>query len=176
MTAFVFFTVLTVSIDSFVCGFSLSLSKGKTFLIAPIIALTVFIMCVFTNYLTLAFQDVLTETTASLSGIILILVGVFNLIKKDEKTSPSNASIVRQSLLSGFAVGMDGALGNLSLALMGYNSIWIPISIALTHGIMISLGILLSRIKFVQKFAAVSAFAPLVLIGLGAYKLLGFFI
>ena len=176
MTPFVLITILSVSIDSFVCGFSLSFKKGRIFLIPITIALTVFAMCLFANYLTYALSGFLTETTANLSGLILIIVGIVNLVKKDKNSIASDTTIIKQSFIAGIAVGFDGAFANLSLALMGYNDFLVPLTIALTHALAIYLGLLLSKTKLAQKFGKFDFLPPLILIILGAYKLLGFFI
>jgi putative Mn2+ efflux pump MntP len=179
MICFLLLTALTVSIDSFVCGFSLSLKGGKKLPIILGIVLTVFAMCLTTNYLTVIFANSLSEKTASLGGLILIGVGIFNLVKKDDKKTTAkkhSRSAVLESLVSGFAVGLDGAIANLSLSLMGLNAFYMPVIIALTHGLMISLGVILARVPWVRKIAKIGFIPPLILILLGGYKLLGFFI
>jgi len=173
---FLFLTAITVSIDSFICGFSLALKGGKKSLVVILITLTVFLMCLITNYLAEALSSVLTEETASLSGLILIGVGTFSLLKKEQPLNIENRNFIKQVLLSGFAVGVDGALANLSLSLMGYNQFYVPIIIAVMHGAMIGFGILLSENKISKKIAKVSFIAPLILILLGIYKLLGLFL
>lgn len=175
MIYFLLITALTVSIDSFVCGFSLSLTNNKKLPLILGIALTVFIMCAAVNYATAFFADKLTEKTASLGGIILIAVGIYNLLKSDNDTIKERSTL-SQALISGFAVGLDGALANLSLALMGMNAFYVPITIAVMHALMIALGIALSQTSIVKKFAKIGFLPPIVLILLGAYKLLGFFI
>ena len=171
-------TAITVSIDSFICGFSLSLKGGKKLPIIFGIAFTVYAMCLATNYFALIFANKLNEKTACFSGLILIGIGLYNLLKKDDngKTINSNHCALVESLISGFAVGIDGALANLSLSLMGINAFYVPIIIALMHGIMIALGVLLARIPFVKNFAKIGVLPPFILIFLGGYKLLGFFI
>ena len=177
MTYYLILTALTVSIDSFVCGLSLSLSLKRKLPLVIGIVFTVLIMCALTNYLTLIFTDTITETTASLGGLILIGVGVYNLLKKkDETTSLHYSNSIKLSLITGFAVGLDGALANLSLSLMGINAFYVPITIAVMHGVMITLGILLSQMKFVKKIAKIEFVPPIILILLGVYKLLGLFI
>ena len=94
MIYFLLITALTVSIDSFVCGFSLSLCNGKKLPIIIGIALTVFVMCLAVNYATLFFADKITEKTACLGGIILISVGIYNLLKKN-KSNVSNESSLK---------------------------------------------------------------------------------
>ena len=175
MIYYLILTALTVSIDSFLCGFSLSLSKTKKFPLVIIITLTVFLMCLITNYLTYALTGILTEKTASLGGLILIAVGIFNLVKKDSETK-SHKSFLAEALSVGFAVGLDGAFANLSLALMGINAFYVPITIAITHGIMIALSIVLSETNVSKKIGKFGFVAPIILIILGAYRLISLFI
>ncbi len=176
MIYFFLLTAITVSIDSFVCGFSLSFTTNKKLPVILGIALTVFVMCLITNYLTFLFVDKITEKTASLGGIILIGVGIYNLLKKEDVKSLKPRSALKQSILTGIAVGIDGATANLSLSLMGLNAIYVPITIAVCHALMIWLGILLAKIIPPSKFAKIGFLPPLILILLGGYKLLGLFI
>ncbi len=176
MIYFFLLTAITVSIDSFVCGFSLSFTTNKKLPVILGIALTVFVMCLITNYLTFLFVDKITEKTACLGGIILIGVGLFNLLKKDDEQTLKTRSALKQSIITGFAVGIDGATANLSLALMGLNAIYVPLTIAVCHALMIWLGIILAKIIPPSKFAKIGFLPPLILILLGGYKLLGLFI
>ncbi len=177
MIYFLLLTALTVSIDSFVCGFSLSLSGGKKLPIIIGITLTVYVMCLITNYLTAVFADKLSEKTACLGGLILIGVGVYNLLKKDKDVKDGKKrGILTQSLVSGFAVGLDGAIANLSLSLMGLNAFYVPLTIAVMHALTISLGVILARAPTIRKFAKIEFIPPVILILLGGYKLLGLFI
>ncbi len=169
-------TSFFVSVDSFVCGFSLSLSKKKKLPVVSGIALTVLIMCLVTNYSTAFFADKITQKTASLGGLILIGIGVYNLLKKKSAENTEWKGTFSQSIITGFAVGLDGALANLSLSLMGMNEFYVPLTIALIHALMIYLGILLSQTKIAKKFAKIEFLSPVILILLGGYKLLGLFI
>ncbi len=175
MIYFLLLTAITVSIDSLVCGFSLSLKSGKRLPVVLGIALTVFIMCAITNYGAMFLTKVITEQTASLGGLILVGVGLYNLIKKDTDDIPQRG-LIAQTFISGFAVGLDGAFANLSLSLMGMNAFYVPVIIAVTHALMIALGTVLSQTSFVKKFAKFEFIPPLILILLGVYKLLGLFI
>ncbi len=174
MIYFLLLTAFTVSIDSFVCGFSLSLGGGRKLPILFGIFLTVLAMCLFTNYAALLFAGKVTERTASLGGLILIGVGIFNLCKKNKEQSTGSG--IRQVLVSGFAVGLDGAMANLSLSLMGLNALYVPVIIALMHFVMIGLGVYLAGSRWLQKVSKISFIAPLILILLGVYKLIGFFL
>ncbi|MBR5388359.1 MAG: manganese efflux pump [Clostridia bacterium] len=175
MTFFLLLTAFTVSIDSFVCGFSLSFESRKRLPVVVIIATTVFIMCVTVNYAAHVFDGLLSEKTANLGGIGLVAIGLYNLFKK-EKTDTPKGSIVRQSFVTGFSVGLDGAFANLSLALIGINAFYVPLTIALMHAILIYLGMTLSKIKCVGKIEKFSFIPPLILIALGLYKIICAFI
>lgn len=176
MIYFLLITALMVSIDSFACGFSLSFLKGKKVFIVLGITITVFVMCLFSNYLATFLNGFLTEKISSLGGLILIGVGVYNLLKKDDTSLKDNKGIIKQSLISGFAVGLDGAVANLSLAIMGINAFYVPVVIALMHALTISFGILLANSIFARKLSKVNFLPPLILILLGVYKTLSFFI
>ncbi len=169
-------TALAVSLDSFVCGLALSIGNHKKTWLVILITLTVFIMCLIANYAGYLLQDVLTEKIASLGGILLVLIGVCNLLKKEENISNNTIdSFFIQSVLVGFAVGLDGAIGTFSLSLMGINSFYVPLTIALTHGIMIALSVALSQTSFFEKISRFKFIPPILLILLGIYKTLGFF-
>lgn len=177
MLCYIILTALTVSIDSFVCGFSLSCLKNKKTPIVFGIAATVFVMCALANYLTCFLAGKITEKNVSLGGLVLIGVGVFNLLKKrSAENEKALSNSFYQSLITGFAVGLDGAFANLSLSLMGLNAFYVPVIIAVMHAVMICLGILLSKTAIARKFAKIEFVPPLVLILLGGYKLLGLFI
>ncbi len=176
MIYFFLLTALTVSLDSFVCGFSLSFTTNKKTPVILGIALTVFVMCLITNYLTVFFVDKITERTACLGGIILVGVGLYNLLQIDDGQPLKPRGVVKQSIIIGFAVGIDGATANLSLSLMGLNAFYVPLTIAFFHAVMIWLGILLAKIIPRSTIAKIEFVPPLVLIILGGYKLLGLFI
>ena len=175
MLSILFLTAFTVSIDSFFCGFSLSSGKKNKYTIVPIIGVTVFIMCLIANYSAMLLSNVLTEKTAALGGIILIGIGLYNLLRKDKPTSKEHSPYM-QAFLSGIAVGVDGSMANLSLSLMGINAFYVPVTIALLHAGLIALGIFLSEKVFTEKLHKLKFFAPLILMGLGIYKVIGFFI
>lgn len=176
MIYFLLLTAFTVSIDSFFCVFTLSLNGKKKFQIIPIIALTVFLMCLLTNYLAKLFAPYLTERTASLGGIILIVIGIYNLLTCDKEVSLSNDKFTKQAFFAGFAVGLDGAAANLSLSILGINAFFVPVVIALTHALASLLGVLLSSFSSKLNFERFKFIPPLLLILLGGYKLTFFFI
>ncbi len=171
MIYFLFITAFTVSIDSLICGFSLSLGKGKKLPFVIGISLTVLVMCLITNYGALLFKDYLNEKSTIIGGIILVLVGIYNLTYG--KKQVSNKSAFVQSFITGFAVGIDGALANLSLSLMGINAFYVPPFIALMHAVMIYVGSTLSQSKISKKIFKLDFLPPLILILLGLIKITG---
>ena len=175
MIFFLILTALTVSIDSLVGGFSLSMKAKNKLPIIVGIGLTVFVMCLITNYGTMFLTPIINERTASLGGVVLIGVGLYNLLNKSDNSIKEHNTLT-QILLTGFAVGLDGAFANLSLSLMGINEFYVPVIIALTHALMISLGVFLAETSLVKKLAKIEFVAPVILILLGVYKLLGLLI
>ena len=109
---------------------------------------------------------------------ILIGVGVYNLKKKkgEKDDVKVNGGILKQAVITGFAVGLDGALANLSLSLMGINQFYVPVVIAIMHALLIALGTLLAQTPIAKKFGKIEFLPPVILILLGGYKLLGLFI
>ena len=176
MNYYLILTALTVSIDSFLCGFSLSINNNKKFTLVGTITLIVFIMCLITNYGAILLQNILTEKTTSFGGLVLIGIGIYNLLKPNDNTSISNKNFIIQSISAGFAVGLDGAIANLSLSLMGINTLQVPLTIAVCHGLMLFLSVILAKTKIAQKIGKLNFVAPIILICLGLYKALGFFI
>ena len=166
-----FLTAFTVSIDSFICGFSLSLNSRKKLPIVLTIFFTVLIMCLITNFSAKYLKNTFLDKTTVIGGIILVALGLFNLFKKNSE-KPLESDTFKNSLISGFAVGIDGAIANLSLALMGLNALYVPLIIALFHAITVYLGTLLATTKFSVNLQKYKFFAPIILIALGAYKII----
>jgi len=99
MNGFLILTAFTVSIDSFLCGLSLSFVKGKKSLMVLIVATTVFAMCLLTNYTAKLLSGILSERTACLGGLILIAVGVFNLLKKEDDEKIIDNGLIKESFI-----------------------------------------------------------------------------
>jgi hypothetical protein len=59
---------------------------------------------------------------------------------------------------------------------MGLNAFYVPVIIATMHFFMIGLGVYLAGSKWLGKVSKISFIAPLILILLGSYKLIGFFL
>ncbi len=171
---FLLTTATSVSLDSFFAGFSLSSKINKKLIVLLGLTSVVFLLCLITNTIGIYLQNNISEKSANVGGIILVAIGLYNIFSKQDISSSKNA--FKLSLILGFGVGLDGAFANLSLSIMGYNSFYVPIIIAIMHLVFIGLGILLSSSKIMHKLNKIKIFAPLILISLGLYKIACFFI
>ena len=169
MTSFFLLTAFMVSVDSLVCGFSLPKAEKNRLLIVLTISVTVFFMCCIANYSALYLKNVLSEKTTLIGGVVLIAVGIVNLTKKDDTPSLLTGTL-KQSLMVGFAVGIDGSAANLSLALMGINAFYVPVIIALMHAVMVLIGISIRQTFSGYRLEKYSFLPPLILTFLGVYK------
>ncbi len=180
------FTSLAVSVDSFLCAFSFSDLKGKRqrFWVVFLITAIVYLMSFIVNEFASLFSGYLNEKTASLGGLILVASGIIALIKqRSEKEAilPLNCKCKGiddykyRAITTGFAVGLDGASANLSLAIMGMNAFYVPLTIALTHALAVYLGIKLTQTKLLKKVMKYEYIPPLVLIVIGLIKVKEFF-
>lgn len=172
MIYFLLFTSLIVSIDSFFIGFSLSLNKRKIFLDVFVICFIVFLMCLATNYFALFLSNYFSEKISCFFGLILVIIGIINLISTKKQKETKEITSFYQTVLTGIAVGADGASLNLSLSLMNINFFYVPVIISLMHGLTIFLGILLGKTRIFSFIKKYSFIPPLILILLGIYKVL----
>ena len=175
MIWFLLLTAFTVSIDSLFCGFSLCFNKNKKLPVIITISLIVFAMCLTTNYLAYLIPTKHNTKASLLGGCLLIGIGVYNIFTS-KNTLPKVGKVFKQSILIGFAVGIDGALANLSLALMKINYFFVPLIIAIMHGFMIWIGTILSQSFLVEKLKKYDIIPPLILMLLGVYKIICLFI
>ena len=102
-------------------------------------------------------------------------MGLYNLINSDVAAAGAEKAF-NKSLIVGFAVGLDGAAATLSLSLMGYTEFYVPLLITVMHLITIVLGTHLSESRLFCGMKNLKAAAPVLLIGLGAYKLISVFL
>lgn len=167
---FILLTAFSVSIDSFLCGFTLSFNEKQKCKIVIGINLTVLILCLTFHFAGSFIYSNIDYDLSVLGGFIIIVVAIVNVIESRKKT-PKIISSFKKSLLIGFAVGIDGATTDFSLTLIGYVSVLIPIIITLFHVFSVVAGILLSKSKCILKLK-MQIFAPFILLFFGLYKIL----
>lgn len=126
-------TAVTVSIDSFAAGFSLSLNKKNNSLLPIAVTIVTLALCIITSLLGTLLKDYLDEKVDIFGATILVILAIINLLKEDDEQSASLQQItIAESLAMGFAVGTDAAVANLSLAIDGYGGI-APLLFAVMH-------------------------------------------
>ena len=167
-------TALSVSLDSFFCGLSMSVKTKENFKFLIGITLSVFLLCIIGNTLGIKAYNALSNFSELIGGIILIIIAIFGFFDNKNKSVSAckTHNIFLESIIIGFAIGLDGAAGSLSLSLMGYSSIFVPILITLIHAILMHIAILISNskaTKFLKKFKHTPS---LILLLLGTYKLI----
>ncbi len=174
-TIILFTTALSVSLDSFFCGLSMSVKTKENFKFLIGISLSVFILCIAGRYLGTTMYDALSNFSEIVGGSILLIISLFGFFEREKEKNllvKSKDNIFLESIIIGFAIGLDGAAGCLSLSLMGYSSLFVPILITFIHVLLMNFAILISKSK-ASKFLKKFKFTPhLILFLLGSYKLI----
>ncbi len=172
---FLTLTALSVSADSFFGGLALCMKTKCNIKSVFGVATAVLLLCLLGSTLGKIFGEFLKNYAELLGGIILILTGVLGLFKKKE--ADKNTAGVREktslkdSLLIGFSVGLDGAVGSFTLTASGYNGLFVALLITFVHVVLLVLALLLAD-KINKKLTATSKLPHLILILLGLYKLI----
>lgn len=162
MNFYIIITALSVSLDSFFGGLSV---KPKGFFVKSLkIILVVFAMCLTANYFGKLILPLFKSNTEVFGGLCLILVAIYQLLC--EKKQSQNAYLI------GFAIGIDGACANFSLAIMGYNFILVPLTLTFFHYIFLCVGYGITRIGRFKKISQNPFLAPCILTMLGIYKII----
>lgn len=157
-------TAATVSIDSFIAGFSLSLNTKKSLTLPLTVAAVTYILCEIAALLGILLKNVLQNYVGIIGGGILIALGIVNLFKKENITLSSLS--FSQCFAIGVGVGFDGAAACLSLVLQGIGDrLFTPIFFAVTHFATVFLGQRLAQSARVEHANVISACMFFVLAG-----------
>ncbi len=156
-------TAVTVSVDSFAAGFSLSLNKKNNATLPVAVALVTLILCILTSLLGTLLKNYLDEKVNIFGAAILVFLAVFNLLKTDdEQIGTLNQVTLAESLAMGIAVGTDAAVANLSLAMEGFGLI-APLLFAVMHYAAVYAGQKLSDKITLQHTNVISAIVLILL-------------
>lgn len=158
-------TAIIVSLDSFVAGFSVSINKRANGLPAAV-AIVTLALCLATTFVGNLLKNYLDKVADFAGAAILLCLAVINLLKRDEQASSLTQSTLWEQLAVGFAVGMDAAVANLSLAIDGYGIV-APLIFAVTHYFTVFAGQKLSQ-KITLEHTNIFAFV--ILLALAAMK------
>ncbi len=167
-------TALSVSLDSFFCGLSMSVKTKKNFKFLLGISLSVLILCFLGSTLGQKMQNLLIDFSELLGGLILLFISLLGFLEKEEKTLLINEkdSVFLESLIIGFAIGLDGAMGSLSLSLMDYNIIIVPLLITGVHVLLMNFAIIISSSKVATPLKKLKSTPYIILFLLGTYKII----
>ena len=162
-------TAVIVSLDSFVAGFSVSLNRKANTTLPAAVALITLLLCVATSIIGRYLSGYVEQYVNYIAAALLATLAIFNLVKKDDEQSSRLKSVtLTESLTIGVSVGMDAAVANLSLALVGISLI-APIVFAVTHYFTVFLGQLLAQ-KVELKYS--NYFSAAILMALAVSKLI----
>ncbi len=170
------FTALSVSVDSFFCGLSLSVKTREKFKSVLIIATTVLFLCFLGANVGFLGSVLFKKYSSFLGGVILCLLafkGCFIqknndvlLFKKDE-----NATFI-ESFLVGFSIGIDGMIGAISLTVIGFNYILVALTITIVHVLLLIIAFNFPYFYFIKNQKNIQYFSSFLLLALGLIKLL----
>ena len=163
-------TALTVSLDSFFCGLSLSLkTKGQKSTIWGITA-SVFAMCILGSALGKTAGSILNEYAQILGGIFLIIIAFIQIIPKNHPKKIQSSFC--ESIAIGVAIGTDGALGCFTLSLYGINGLYSSLLITLMHIALLYLSFSLTKYNYLKRLLKLQFISPFILLILGLIKLI----
>ena len=167
-------TALSVSLDSFFCGLSMLIKTKDNFKFVFGISLSVFILCILGRIIGIKTSSALFSYNEIIGGSILIIISAIGFFEtfKNEDFSIREKNIFLESLTIGFAIGLDGSAGCVSLALSGYTSIFVPIFITLVHVLLMNLAIFISKLKISKLFIKFKCTPHIILFLLGASKII----
>lgn len=169
---FLAITAFAVSIDSMLTGFAVGLKTKFTFTFSAIVAATTFILCALAVALGVLIDGILGEFVQIVGATFLIIIGICNFFKTADNEIYARLNF-KECFALGFAVGLDASVANLSIALMGYTSMLIPLFFAVMHFVMVSIGFAVATTPFTKKLKHTNKIAGVMLILLGIWKFFG---
>lgn len=138
-------TAVIVSLDSFVAGFTLSLNKKANLMLPSAVALITLLLCLATTLIGTLLQGYLGRVVDYFGAGLLALLALISLVKDDEGEQANLSAVtLPESLTIGVAVGMDAAVANLSLSLLGVGLL-APVVFSITHFFTVLLGQVLAK-------------------------------
>lgn len=167
-------TAFTVSLDSFFCGLSMSIKTKDNFKFILGISLSVFTLCILGRFIGIKTSNALLNYSEMVGGSILIIIALFGFIEnlnKSEYSTPCK-NLFLESIIIGFAIGLDGSAGCISLALSGYTSILVPVLITIVHVILLNVAILISKTKVAKTLNKYKFTPQIILFLLGCFKII----
>ena len=175
-TIILLITAFTVSLDSFFCGLSLAIKSTNYKKIILGIVISVFCLCYLGATLGHLVSEKLQNTSKIIGGTTLILIAILDSLQKSSPTTmllqSKNDDILIKSLIVGFSIGLDGAIGCFSLALTGINSLLVATLVTFMHILLLLSAFSLSKIIKIKNISVLEKIPTYIIFILGVYKLL----
>lgn len=172
MLIFLFTTSLAVSLDSFFVGLGLGAYNKFTIKLPALVAIVTFLLCLITCILGEMLQDLLNNWVSYIGCALLVCVGLINFFKTTDSSVPPQSTNFYSCFAAAVGVGLDAAVANFSLSLMGYTSLLIPLLFAATHFATVIGGVMLANSKYLSNIKNTNKFAGVLLVMLGIIKLI----
>ncbi len=193
MAKFVFLvlTALSVSLDSFFCGFSLTLAAraenkacGAAFRLKLLVCVlsAVTLLCTLAALLGNSLKEREKTFALRLGGLVLLTIGCMGLITavREDRAKKPRFTFLKQRqaatgifpfFSAGLGVGTDGAIAVFSLSVMGYGAALSAITVIACHALLTDMGARLATLpkeRFLPRFRIC---APIILIWLALSRL-----
>jgi len=165
---FLTLTAFAVSIDSMMVGFAIGLKTKKVLAFSICVSIATLVLCFSALFFGSIIDDSLGKSVQAIGSICLVFAGISNLSKKEDFASPISA---KQYIVLSFSVGIDASIANLSLCLMGFCDLWIPLVFAVMHFSTVYIGAKLASTNVTKKLKHTNKISGLILILLGTAKL-----
>lgn len=167
---FISVTAIAVSLDGMLAGFAMGV-KSKFSCRFPLIAAAMtFLLCAAASLLGTLASGHFGDAVCSAGAVFLILMGAVNFFRKESPVQSRPG--LKESFAVGTAVAADAAVANLSVCLMGYDSMLVPLFFAAAHFVMVSLGYLLANVSPLARLRHTGKIAGALLAAVGILKLL----
>lgn len=172
MNFFIFLTVTTlaVSLDSMLVGFAVGVKSRFSLVFSFTVSVITFVLCAAAVWIGTLLDRWLGQIVNDIGAVFLIIIGIADFLKKEGGVK--GAPTAKESVTLGVAVGLDAAIANLSLCLMGYTSLLIPLFFAAAHFVMVSLGYIVANVSPLAKLGHTGKIAGLLLVAVGVLKFL----
>ena len=174
---FLLITSLSVSLDSFFSGLSLSLKGYNKLKVISIVAITVFLMCFICAKFASTASGVIKTYAPLVGGLILIAISYYDTLKnkkhvKELLYKSNGVNLFYESFFVGFSIGLDGALGCIMLTILGFNYLLVTALITFMHVILLLSSFTISNAFTFKKNYIVDIIPSYILFILGIIKLL----
>ena len=164
---------LAASVDGMLAGFALGMRRTRVSVghLAVVFAITFACVAAVMACVQWLLPDALSSWGNWLGGLLLVLVGVISLLKKEKSGESTLRCTWMEAVIVGFSVAADASAASASLALGGENILTTALLMATTHLAFVYLGNILGHRGTQLHGVAVRVLPAAMLILLGLLRL-----